>query len=82
MTPLQQQEMLAELSNQAIYLMGISFVLGSLFTIFSLLIMDMLKRIREEREESEESGDIQRALDEEAEIEEEMRATLESEGER
>lgn len=34
---------IADLSYNAIYLMGISFVLGSLFTIFVLVIFDLLR---------------------------------------
>jgi hypothetical protein len=35
---------LADLSQNVIYLMGISFVLGSLFTIFVLLLLDFMRR--------------------------------------
>lgn len=39
-----------ELAQQTVYLMGISFMLGSLFTIFVLIILDMLRAARESRE--------------------------------
>lgn len=37
---------LLALNQQAIYLMGISFILGSMATIFVLLVLDMVRRIR------------------------------------
>lgn len=39
-------EFLLHLTQQTIYLMGVSFMLGSLCTIFILLILDMVRRIR------------------------------------
>lgn len=33
-----------ELTTQSIYLMGASFVLGSLFTLFLLLVLDFIRR--------------------------------------
>lgn len=39
-----------DLAQQTVYLMGISFMLGSLFTIFVLVILDMLRVARESRE--------------------------------
>lgn len=39
---------LAELSQNVIYLMGLSFVLGSLFTIFILIMLELL-RLRRSR---------------------------------
>lgn len=35
---------LAALSQNVIYLMGLSFVLGSLFTIFVLLMLEFMRR--------------------------------------
>ena len=35
---------LADFSQNVIYLMGLSFVLGSLFTIFILLLLDWMRR--------------------------------------
>lgn len=35
---------LAELSQNVIYLMGISFVLGSLFTILVLVMLEFMRR--------------------------------------
>ena len=43
-------ELAKELAQQTVYLMGISFLLGSLFTIFVLVILDMLRVARESRE--------------------------------
>ena len=36
-------EFLMQLTQQTIYLMGVSFLLGSLSTIFILLILDMVR---------------------------------------
>jgi hypothetical protein len=35
---------LVEFSQSTVYMMGISFVLGSLFTIFVLLLLDFMRR--------------------------------------
>ena len=43
-------ELAALLTRQTVYLMGISFMLGSLFTIFILLILDMMRVAREHAE--------------------------------
>jgi hypothetical protein len=43
-TPVQHAQTFAELSQQTIYLMGGSFVLGSLFTLFLLLVLDFIRR--------------------------------------
>jgi len=40
-----------ELAKQTVFLMGISFMLGSLFSIFILLILEMLRSAREAREQ-------------------------------
>jgi hypothetical protein len=44
----QQHSGLAQLSQHVVYLMGLSFVLGSLFTIFILVLLDM-SRVRKAR---------------------------------
>ena len=41
---------LAEITEGTIYLMGMSFVLGSLFTIFLLVLLDFMKRDRTNKE--------------------------------
>ena len=38
------QEVLGHLSENVVYLMGLSFVLGSLFTIFILIVFDFMRR--------------------------------------
>ncbi len=43
MTP-EKVQMLADITQQTIYLMGASFVLGSLFTLFLLLVLDFMRR--------------------------------------
>ena len=40
---------LMDITQNTIYLMGASFVLGSLFTLFLLLILDFVRRNRVER---------------------------------
>jgi hypothetical protein len=44
--PMSQEngEVLLQLAQNAIYLMGASFVLGSLFTLLLLLILDFVRR--------------------------------------
>ncbi len=37
---------LSELGENVVYLMGTSFILGSLFTIFILLLLDFMQRNR------------------------------------
>lgn len=37
---------LESLTQNTIYLMGMSFILGSLFTIFVLILLDFMKRDR------------------------------------
>lgn len=39
-----------DLAQQTVWLMAMSFILGSLFTIFILIILDMLRLARESRE--------------------------------
>lgn len=41
-------EFLSQMTQQTITLMGISFIVGSLCTIFILLVLEMLRRSREE----------------------------------
>lgn len=43
MTPDHTQTLL-DLTQNTIYLMGASFVLGSLFTLFLLLVLDFVRR--------------------------------------
>ncbi len=40
---MQKQEILNQLAQHTIYLMGVSFILGSLCTIFILLILEMVR---------------------------------------
>ncbi|MDX1974800.1 MAG: hypothetical protein SFT92_03900 [Rickettsiales bacterium] len=40
-----------ELSQETIYLMGGSFILGSLFTIFLLILLDFMRAYKLEKEE-------------------------------
>lgn len=37
-------QLISEISQQTIYLMGASFVLGSMFTLFILLVLDWVRR--------------------------------------
>lgn len=46
---LDKVQMLSELSQQTIYLMGASFVLGSMFTLFVLLVLDWVRREHNEK---------------------------------
>ena len=43
MTP-ENSQALMDITQNTIYLMGASFVLGSLFTLFLLLILDFVRR--------------------------------------
>lgn len=43
-------QILADLSERTIYLMGGSFVLGSLFTLFLLLMLDFVRHVQAEKE--------------------------------
>jgi len=47
LSPEATQNML-EITQNSIYLMGASFVLGSLFTLFLLLILDFVRRSKSE----------------------------------
>lgn len=44
-------QVLQDLAQQTIYLMGASFILGSLFTIFLLLMLDFMRRLKVEKSE-------------------------------
>jgi len=44
---------LFEITQASIYLMGISFVLGSLFTMFVLLVLDYLRRANNNQHSAE-----------------------------
>lgn len=48
MTP-ENAQMLADITQNTIYLMGASFVLGSLFTLFLLLVLDFVRRNKGEQ---------------------------------
>jgi len=48
LTPEASQSML-EITQNSIYLMGASFVLGSLFTLFLLLVLDFVRRNKDEK---------------------------------
>lgn len=62
---LRNAEFFLQITQQTIYLMGISFILGSLVTIFVLLILDMVRAAKleidaaepAEPEEDEDSAD-------------------------
>jgi hypothetical protein len=45
----EKSQALLEISQNVIYLMGASFVLGSLFTLFLLLILDFVRRNKTEQ---------------------------------
>ena len=40
---------LLHITQSSIYLMGASFVLGSLFTLFLLLVLDFVRRNKDEK---------------------------------
>lgn len=46
-------QLLADLSERTIYLMGGSFILGSLFTLFLLLMLDFVRAMQTEKENPE-----------------------------
>ncbi|MFO0388266.1 MAG: hypothetical protein ACK502_00905 [Alphaproteobacteria bacterium] len=48
---LHKVQALAEITQQTIYLMGASFLLGSLTTLFMLLILDWVRQSKAERAE-------------------------------
>lgn len=43
-------QLLADLSERTIYLMGGSFILGSLFTLFLLLILDFVRHMQAQKD--------------------------------
>lgn len=43
-TKMQALSFIHSLSQDVVYLMGLSFILGSLFTIFVLLVLDFMRR--------------------------------------
>ncbi len=45
------QAVMQALSNHSVYMMGLSFVLGSLFTIFTLVILDLIRHSEKEEDE-------------------------------
>lgn len=47
---LEHSKLLADLSEHTVYLMGGSFVLGSLFTIFLLLILDFVRHAQAQKD--------------------------------
>ena len=47
LTP-ENAQILSDLSERTIYLMGGSFVLGSLFTLLLLVIMDFIRQVKVE----------------------------------
>ena len=47
--PPETAQNLLEITQNSIYLMGASFVLGSLFTLFLLLVLDFVRRNKEEK---------------------------------
>jgi len=46
--PVDSTAVIADITQSTIYLMGASFVLGSLFTLFLLLILDFVRRNKTE----------------------------------
>jgi hypothetical protein len=45
----EKTQMLMDITQNTIYLMGASFVLGSLFTLFLLLVLDFVRRNKVEQ---------------------------------
>ncbi len=41
---LENIQLISDISQQTVYLMGASFVLGSMFTLFMLLVLDWVRR--------------------------------------
>lgn len=48
-TPVEKAQILADITQNTIYLMGASFVLGSLFTLLLLLILDFVRRNKSQK---------------------------------
>lgn len=47
-------QILADLTERTVYLMGGSFVLGSLFTLFLLLVLDFVRHMQTEKQFDDE----------------------------
>ena len=63
-----------ELAKQTMFLMGISFMLGSLFTVFVLLILEMLRVSREAHDQAAWEEDYSQHVEEEDESAEDRAA--------
>ncbi|MEZ5692202.1 MAG: hypothetical protein R3D71_11150 [Rickettsiales bacterium] len=50
---IEKAQFLSDFSHQTIYLIGSSFVLGSMFTLFVLIVLDWVRRDRESDVDSE-----------------------------
>ena len=48
--PPEAPQNMLEVAQSSIYLMGTSFILGSLFTLFLLLVLDFVRHGKEEKE--------------------------------
>lgn len=48
-TAAEKAQILSDISQQTIYLMGSSFVIGSMFTLFILLVLDWVRRDKNEK---------------------------------
>lgn len=48
-TTIEKVQILSDISQQTIYLMGSAFVLGSMFTLFILLVLDWTRRDSNEK---------------------------------
>ena len=51
LTPADKVDILHNVSQMSIWGMGISFILGSLFTIFLLVVLDMVRALSQKPEE-------------------------------
>ena len=47
---IEQLETLSELMNNTVYMMGFSFILGVVFTIFILMVLDFMRRNKQDDE--------------------------------
>ncbi len=43
-TAIENVQVLSDLSQSTVYLMGGSFIVGSMFTLFTLLVLDWVRR--------------------------------------
>ncbi len=48
-TAIDKVQILSDISQQTVYLMGCSFVIGSMFTLFILLVLDWVRRGSDEK---------------------------------